>query len=245
MKPKFQKKFEAMRQAGQISALALQKVLEKAAPGVTLQELDELAEEIILSKGAEPGFKRMPGYNYTTCTNVNEGLVHGLPTDYALKEGDLLSVDLGAYYKGYNSDQCWTVEIGTNKHADFLEVGEKTLELAISKAIPGNRVGDISAAIQDSIESAGYTVSRSLVGHGVGKKLHEPPQIPGFKGPNKGKKLKEGMTLAIEVIYQKGDYPIKEADDGWTIETADKSLAAVFEHSIGVTNTKPLVFTDF
>jgi len=240
-----QKKFENMKRAGEISALALKKVLDAIKPGAVLRELDKIAEETIISLGTEPGFKRVSDYAYTTCINVNEGIVHGVPTGRALKMGDIVSVDLGAFYNGYNSDQCWTVEVGTSKEECFLSTGKKALEKAIEQAHPGNRVGDISEAIQKEIESAGFSVSRDLVGHGVGKKLHESPYIPGYVSLNRGKKLKEGMSLAIEVIYQKGNYPIVTGDDGWTVETADKSLSAVFEHSVGITSGDPLVFTLF
>lgn len=239
------KKFEAMRQAGKISSAALQKTLEAVSPGVTLEKLDKIAEDTILSLGATSAFKRVPDYDFTTCINVNEGLVHGLPTDYALRPGDLVSIDLGAYYAGYNSDQCWTVEVETQKESSFLSVGKKALQNAIKNAQVGNKIGDISHAIQETIEAKGYTVSRELIGHGVGKKLHQPPHVPGYGKPRKGPRLSEGMTLAIEVIYQKGDYPIVIARDGWTVETADKSLAAVFEHSVGITKEGPVIFTDF
>jgi len=240
-----QMKFKSMKKAGEVSTIALKKVLDAIKPGVTLKELDKLAEETIISLGAEPGFKRVLDYDYTTCINVNEGIVHGIPSDYALKIGDVISVDLGAFYNGYNSDQCWTVEVATDKEARFLSVGEKALEKAIEKATVGNRIGDISAAIQKEIESAGFSVSRDLVGHGIGKKLHESPHVPCYASLNKGKKLKEGMALAIEVIYQKGDYPIVVGDDGWIVETVDKSLSAVFEHSVGITSKGPVVFTKF
>ena len=238
-------KFKSMKEAGEISALALRNELDTIEVGIKLKELDKLAEDIIVSQGAEPGFKRVQDYDYTTCINVNEGIVHGIPTDYALKIGDIVSVDLGAFYNGYNSDQCWTVEVGTNKEDHFLDVGRKALEGAIKQAKPGNRIGDISEAIQKEIESAGFSVSRDLVGHGVGKQLHESPYIPGYTSFGRGRKLSEGMSLAIEVIYQKGNYPIVTGADGWTVETADRSLSAVFEHSIGITSGDPLVFTLF
>ncbi len=245
MGKRYQKKFENMKKAGEISSSALKKVLNEVKPGVTLSDLDALAEKEILAKGAEPAFKRVPDYDYATCINVNEGLVHGIPNNYALKSGDIVSIDLGAYYNGFNSDQCWTVEVETNEHAEFLETGRVALKKAIKQARKGNKIGDISNAIQTTIEKKGYSVSRELVGHGVGKTLHESPFVPGFGDINSGKKLKEGMTLAIEVIYQKGKYPITTVKDGWTVQTADNSLAAVFEHSIGITLDEPLVFTDF
>lgn len=245
MKGNYTKKFSRMSKAGEISSAALKEVLENVAPGVKLEELDKIAEEIIISLGGQPAFKRVSGYDYTTCINVNQGLVHGIPNAYELKRGDIVSVDLGAFYKGYNSDQCWTVEVETREQSDFLFAGKEALQEALNLALPGNRIGEMSFAIQSVIEEAGFSVSRELVGHGIGKKLHCFPHIPCFGSKNSGKVLKEGMTLAIEVIYQKGEYPITTEEDGWNIETEDGSLAAVFEHTVGITPGEPVVFTDF
>ncbi len=238
-------KFKAMRRAGKISSKALGILLKKAQPGVSLRDLDKLAEELIVAEGAEPAFKRVDGYDYTTCINVNSGIVHGIPNDYVLRSGDIVSIDLGAYIDGYNSDQCWTFEVVTRNHTDFLQAGKEALMLGISQAVPGNHIGDISHAIETRIKSAGYSVSVDLVGHGVGKELHEAPQVPGYGRPGEGPILRPGMTLAIEVIYAEGSTRICESDDGWTLETCDGSLSAVFEHSIGVRSEKPEIFTLF
>ena len=237
------KKFDAMAVAGRISSAALKKALFLVKPGISLLELDKMAEKEILALGAVPAFKRVDGYKYTTCINVNDGIVHGIPTEYRIKKGDLVSVDLGAYYDGYNSDQCETVEVETSHHKDFLLTGKRALEKAIEQAIAGNRVGDISYAIQEEVVGAGYNVSRELVGHGVGKKLHEAPFVPCYGKKNRGPSLYDGQTLAIEILYMKGNYGIITDDDGWTIRTSDGSLSAVFEHTIGITSGEPLIFT--
>ena len=237
------KKFDAMAVAGGISSAALKKALFAVKPGVSLIELDKIAEKEILALGAVPAFKRVNGYKYTTCINVNDGIVHGIPTEYKIKEGDLISIDLGAYYDGYNSDQCETVEVETGRYKDFLQTGKRALERAIEQTVAGNKVGDISYSIQKEVEGAGYNVSRELVGHGVGKKLHEAPFVPCYGKRDRGPSLYDGQTLAIEILYMKGNYGIITDDDGWTIRTSDGSLSAVFEHTIGITSGKPLIFT--
>jgi methionyl aminopeptidase len=238
-----EKKFSAMARAGEISSSALKAVLSEVKEGVTLLQLDSIAEEVIVSAGAAPAFKRVEEYPFTTCINVNEGIVHGIPNEYVLKKGDVVSIDLGAYYEGYNSDQCWTMEVGSGKASSFLSAGELALKKAISQAREGNHVGDISHAMQQTIENAGFHVSRDLVGHGIGKNLHEAPQVPCYGNPGTGQKLKVGMCLAIEVIYALGDPSIESLDDGWTLVTTDGGLSAVFEHTVGVTEGDPLVFT--
>jgi len=240
-----QKKFDAMHKAGKISALALKTALENIKPRISLLELDKIAEEVIFAQGATPAFKRVEKYPFTTCININHGIVHGLPTEYRLKTGDVVSIDLGAYIDGYNSDQCWTVEVGTNKEEAFLLAGQEALKNAINAAKIGNTIGDISATMQHSIESAGYSVSYDLVGHGISRKVHERPNVPCFGVAGTGSILKEGMTLAIEVIYSKGNSDIVVNDDEWTIEALDGSISAVFEHTIGISKEGPVVFTDF
>jgi methionyl aminopeptidase len=240
-----QKKFDAMKKAGAISSFALKKALESAKPGISLQELDKIAEDIILSQKALPAFKRVENYPFTTCININEGIVHGLPGGYKLKKGDILSIDIGAYIDGYNSDQCWTIEIDTNEHENLLKAGQEALESAIKEAHIGRRIGDISSAIEKRISQEGYSVSRDLVGHGIGRKVHERPNVPCYGLPHTGPILKEGMTLAVEVIYSEGSSDIVVSEDGWTIEALDGSISAVFEHSIGITSQGPLVFTEF
>jgi len=244
---------EIMREGGKITAGALRNALAAVEPGVSLLGLDKIIEDFILVSGGEPAFKRVPGYSFTTCLNVNEGVVHGIPNERQLKAGDILSIDLGTYYKGFNTDCSWSVlvegmDTETQEFKErrrFLETGEWALREAIAQCQAGNRVKDISRAMETVLRQRGYTPVRVLVGHGVGKVLHEDPQIPCYvaEGDKGSPKLKEGMTLAIEVIYTAGDFELKVAPDGWTLETMDGSLAGLFEHSVAVTSSGPIVLT--
>ncbi len=237
-----------MKKGGRITAEVLQEVLAVAGPGVTLLELEKIAADGIVGRGGSPAFQRVEGYKFATCLNVNEGIVHGIPTERKLVEGDLLSVDLGTYYKGFNTDASWTVYVGNREQASaskikFLEAGERALDLSISQAQVGNHVGDISSAMQRVLEQNGYSPVSTLVGHGVGKDLHEDPQIPCLVLQSRGPKLLEGMTLAIEVIYTEGSPELGVAKDGWTIETRDRSLSGLFEKTIAVTKDGPIILT--
>lgn len=240
---------EAMRAGGRITAAALKKVLGSARPGVALRELERLADEEISRRGGEPAFKRVKGYSFATCLNVNGGIVHGIPNDRKLKEGDLLSADLGTYYKGLNTDSSWTVYVGDEKQAPpdkikFLAAGREALDRAVAAAVPGNRVDHISAAMQEVIEGAGYTPVDTLVGHGIGRDLHEDPQIPCLVLHGKGPALKEGMTLAIEAIYTEGSPKLRIEEDEWTISTADGGLSGLFEQTVAVTAEGPIILTE-
>lgn len=257
IKIKSVEQIKIMKEGGEITAGALQKVLAAAEPGVSLAELDKIAEDHILRAKGEPAFKRVPGYDFTTCLNLNEGVVHGLPTEKVLREGDILSVDLGTYFKGFNTDHAWSVCIGDpstslgagkRKVGDkikFLEAGERALKASIAACRIGNRVEDISRAMETVLRERGYLPVETLVGHGVGKELHEDPQIPCLvvKTGGDSPELVEGMTLAIEVIYTIGDPELKVSSDGWTIVTADGGLAGLFEHSIAITKSVPIVLT--
>lgn len=242
--PRTPQEIELMRQAGRIGAAALKAVLEKAKEGVTLKELDKIAEEEILSLGGEPNFKKEEGYFWTTCLNINNEVVHGIPRDIKLKRGDKFSVDVGALLKGWNSDTAWSIIVGEEPDK-FLKIGEEALWKGISKAIEGNRIGDISSAIQEVVEGAGYSVVRALVGHGIGKKMHEDPEVPGYGKAGVGLLLKEGMSLAVEVIYAEGGYEVVLDRDGWTIMTEDGSRGGLFEMTIIVGKEKPEVLTDW
>lgn len=238
---KSSQEIELMRKSGDVATGALRRVLAEVREGITTLELDKIAEDYILSQGAKPSFKTVEDYKYTTCINVNEGLVHGLPTNYALKKGDLVSIDLGALLEGYHSDLSYTVEVESNAEKMFLDAGQRALEAGIFEFREGNTVGDIGEAMQKVIEAAGYTVSRDLVGHGIGRELHEPPYVPGYGKAGKGAKIADGMVFAIEIIYQKGNYEIAIAEDDWTIVTADGSLGGLFEKTVGVVNGEPVV----
>lgn len=235
---------DLMRESGRISAVALKKVLESAKPGVNLLDLERIAEEAIKEEGGAVSFKTEPGYFWATCLTVNEEVVHGIPRDIVLKEGDKLSIDLGALYKGWHTDTAWSLIIG-GKGSKFLSVGEAAMWSGIKQAKAGNRVGDISNAIQTVIEGAGHSVVESLVGHGVGRSLHEDPMIPGIGKKGTGPVLQAGMTLAIEAIYTAGNGDVAHLDDGWTIVSEDGSLGGLFEMTIIVTEGEPEVITDW
>jgi len=244
-----------MKEGGEIAARVLQKILQEASAGKSLLELDELADELILKSGASPSFKMEKNYLFATCMNLNDAVVHGIPTEEKLKDGDILNVDLGVYYKGFHTDTSWTIEVGDEKWENgtrgetgrFLDTGQKALIEAIKQCQPGKHIGDISKAIQEMVEGAGYSCVRQLVGHGIGRELHEDPEIPCFvRGKTANTPLiKEGMTLAIEVIYNMGEPEVvyKSSKDAWTIVTRDELPSAVFEHTVAVTKDRPEILT--
>lgn len=237
-----------LQKSGWISAAALKKVIENVGVGVSLVELDKIAEEEIIRLGGSSSFKTVPGYNWTTCLTVNEEVVHGIPREIKLKEGDILGIDLGAVYQGWHTDVAWSVIVGDPRSEEkktFLEVGERVLCEAITQAVEGKKVGDISAVIQKRIEGAGYAVVKSLSGHGVGLSPHEGPEIPTYGEKDTGLTLKAGMSLAIEVIYAAGQGEVYEMDDGWTIATTDGSLGGLFEMSVIVGKKKAEILTDW
>lgn len=293
---KTEKEIEVMRQGGKILAEVISSVLKKVKLGISEIELDRLAERLIQERGAQPAFKKVKGYNHALCISTNDVVVHGIPTLRKFKEGDIVGIDCGVFYKGLNTDMAETIIVAgpaaggrgpvsnslppvldflvspsePNKNlravgslsfspplpllvspatADidkFLKTGKKALEEAIKMAKVGNRVGHISRTIQSTVQSEGYSVVRSLVGHGVGRSLHEEPEIPGFLNEkiNDTPLLREGMTLAIEVIYNfgKSDVIIKEGD-GWTIKTKDGSISGLFERTVAIRKEGSLVLT--
>lgn len=236
---------ELIKKSCQISALALKEVEKHLKVGITTLEMDQIVEDFFKKHGASSAFKRVNGYKYSICATPNDWVVHGIPDKVKLTDGDVVGIDLGAYFQGYNSDMAHTYIIGETdtEVKKFLEVGEKTLLKAIEQARVGNHVGDISATIQENIENAGYSVVKELVGHGVGRQLHEDPMIPGIGKRGKGPVLVEGLVLAIEIIYNQGKAHIVLLDDGWTIATKDGSLAGLFERTILVTKKGPVVLT--
>ncbi len=242
---KTQKEIEIMRESGKINSAVRKEVLETAKPGVTTWELNQLAEEKIKEAGAEPSFKGFEDFPFATCININDGVVHGYPSkDLMLKKGDLFTIDLGVYYKGFHSDAAETIVVAEEeKKSSFLKTGRVALDKAISACRIGNYIGDLSYAIQSVVESAGYSVVKSLVGHGIGREVHEAPQVPGYGEPCTGLELKLGAVLAIEVIYNKGADRVCVAEDGWTVITEDGSNSAVFEHTVAVTAQDPRVLT--
>lgn len=251
-KLKSTREVKVMTEGGRILAEILSRIKKKAKAGTTTMELDREAEREILAAGGEPSFKKVPNYKFSTCLCVNDVIVHGLPTDYRLKEEDVLGIDVGIFYKGFHTDMAWTIIVGDQKSRvinqdkrKFLKMGEKALEKAINVALIGNHVGDISRIIEQTIEGENYSVVRALVGHGIGRNLHEDPQVPGFLSRliDKTPFLEEGMTLAIEVIYNMGSADVIYKDDGWTIATKDKSLSGLFEKTCAITKKGPIVLT--
>ncbi len=239
---------ELMRKSGEITAAALKKLIESAKAGLSLIELDKIAEDEIIRLGGKPSFMTVPGYKWTTCLAVNDEVVHAIPRDIILQNGDVLSIDVGAMYQGWHTDSAWTVVVGGEMDAmkqKLLAVGEEAMWAGIAQAKEDNHIGDISEAMQTIIEGNGFSVVRSLVGHGVGRSNHEDPEIPGFGKKGTGMRLKSGMTLAIEIIYTAGSGEVGQLNDGWTIASEDRSLAGLFEMTVIVGKNEPEVLTDW
>lgn len=236
---------EAMARAGQVVAETLELVGENIRPGITTAELDRIAEEHIRARGGVPTFKGYRGFPASICASPGPMVVHGIPGPYRLEEGEVLSVDVGVTLGGLVGDSAYTFAVGEigPEAQRLLDVCQAALEAGIANARPGNRVGDISAAVQRVTEEAGFSVVRSLVGHGVGRSMHEEPQIPNFGEPGRGPELAPGLTLAIEPMITAGNAAVALADDGWSISTADGSLSAHFEHTVAVTDGDPRVLT--
>jgi methionyl aminopeptidase len=242
---KQQSEIEKIRASNLIVAEVLAMLKEKVVDGITTRELDRLSEELVLRRGAKPAFKGYRGYPYSLCASVNDEIIHGLPSDRVLREGDIVGLDFGAYYGGYYGDAALTVPVGkiSPEAAHLLQATERSLALAIEEARVGNRLGDISAAVQNHVEAAGYSVVRDFVGHGIGRSLHEEPQIPNFGVRGRGVKLKAGMVLAIEPMVNAGTFKIRMRPDGWTAVTADGRLSAHFEHTVAITENGPEILS--
>jgi methionyl aminopeptidase len=236
---------EQMERAARVVAETLELLGEHIRPGVATQELDELAEEFIRSQGGEPTFKGYRGYPASICASPNSMVVHGIPGEYRLAEGDLLSVDVGVTLGGFVADSAYTFGVGeiSDEAQRLLETGQTALAAGIEQARPGNHVSDIGHAVQKATEDAGFSVVRNLVGHGVGRTMHEEPQIPNFGEPGHGPILQTGMTLAIEPMINAGGPAVYLHDDEWSISTEDGSLSAHFEHTVAVTQTGPKILT--
>ena len=238
-----------MRRANVIVAEVLQELKQKVAPGVTTLELDTLAEDLTLKKKAIPAFK---GYNVAgrvfprcLCVSINEEIVHGIPSNRALREGDIVGLDFGVIYSGFYGDSAITVGVGqvSSEAKRLMEVTERALYKGIEQLQEGKRLGALGFAVQQTAESAGYSVVRVFVGHGIGKRLHEEPPVPNFGEPDRGVRLKEGMVLAIEPMINAGGYEVEIKEDGWTAITKDGSLAAHFEHSVAITKNGPQILS--
>lgn len=238
-----------MRRANVIVAEVLQELKRRVAPGVTTLDLDAVAEEMTLKRNAIPAFK---GYSVAgrvypccLCASINDEIVHGIPSNRALREGDIIGLDYGVIYEGFYGDSAVTVGVGkVSKEAQrLMDVTEQSLYQGIEQLHEGRRLGDLGAAVQKVAESAGFSVVRAFVGHGIGKKLHEEPPVPNYGQPERGLRLKEGMVLAIEPMVNVGGYEVEIKDDGWTAVTKDGSLAAHFEHSVAITKDGPFILS--
>lgn len=235
-----------MRSANVIVAEVMAALAERLAPGITTADLDRLAEEMIRNRGAEPAFKGYQGFQYTLCTSVNQVVVHGVPGDRPLERGDLIGIDCGVRYRGFHGDHAWTFAVGgaPAPHAErLLTVAREALEHGIERVRLGHRLFDISAAVQRHVEQAGFSIVREYVGHGVGRALHEEPQVPNFGTEGTGPRLMSGMVLAIEPMVNEGTEKVRLLEDGWTVVTADGKLSAHFEHSVAVTEQGPYVLS--
>lgn len=236
---KTERELEIMREAGRIVALTHQELKQHIKPGITTKELDNIAEKTIQSYNAIPSFKGYNGFPGSICASVNEELVHGIPGDRVLCDGDIISIDIGAKYNGYHGDSAWTYAVGTidEETSKLLEVTEQSLYKGLDEAKAGVRLSNISHAIQTYVEANGFSIVREYVGHGVGQDLHEDPQIPHYGPPNKGPRLKPGMVLAVEPMVNAGRRYVKTLSDNWTVVTVDGKMCAHFEHTIAITET--------
>ncbi|AOR22424.1 type I methionyl aminopeptidase [Clostridium taeniosporum] len=234
-----------MRKAGRIVAETLLLLEEKIKPGITTAELDKVAEEFITKHGAKPSFKGLYGFPSSLCISVNEQVVHGIPGNYKIKDGDIVSIDCGAFINGFHGDAARTFPIGevTNDAKRLIDVTKESFFRGIKYAKEGNRLGNISHEIQNYIEAAGFSVVRDFVGHGIGRKLHEDPDVPNFGREGKGTKLLNGMVLAIEPMVNMGNWKVKTLSNGWTVVTADSTLSAHYENTVAILPDGPEILT--
>ncbi|MEC1983931.1 type I methionyl aminopeptidase [Bacillus cereus] len=231
------REIEIMREAGRVVALTHQELKQHITPGITTKELDQIAEKTIQKYGATPSFKGYNGFPGSICASVNEELVHGIPGKRKLKEGDIISIDIGAKYNGYHGDSAWTYPVGNISESvqKLLDVTEKSLYLGLEQVKPGERLSNISHAVQTHAEENGFSIVREYVGHGIGQDLHEDPQIPHYGPPNRGPRLKPGMVICVEPMVNQGRRYVKTLSDDWTVVTVDGKWCAHFEHTIALT----------
>mgnify|MGYP001615811242 CR=1 FL=1 len=243
VKLKTKEEIQIMAEGGKILATVLKEVASMAKPGITTLELDKAAEALILKHGAKPAFKGYEGFPYSLCASVNDVVVHGFPSNYELQDGDIVGLDLGVLYKGFNTDMAVTVAVGNTSYEAkrLLMVTKKAMKVGIKKARAGSTTGDIGNAIQRYVETQGYGIVRDLCGHGIGKEVHEDPQVPNYGQRHKGTELKEGMVICIEPMLTIGSYHLKTAKDGYGFATKDGSLAAHFEQTVAVTKNGSVV----
>jgi methionyl aminopeptidase len=240
------REIENMRKAGQLLAACHREIAKLIAPGISTLEINEFVEDYLNKHGATPEQKGYKGYKYATCASINDEICHGFPRKEKLKDGDIVTIDMVVNLDGWLADSAWTYAVGNvSEEANrLIEVTKQSLYRGIKQAIDGNRIGDISNAIQSYVEAEGFSVVRDFIGHGIGTKIHEEPAVPHFGPPGKGQRLKEGMVITIEPMVNIGEYMSKMDENGWTARTVDASLSAQFEHTIAITDGTPLILTN-
>ncbi len=240
-----EKEIETLRQSGKILFLIIKELKRQVRPGLTTKYLDKVANDLVLSYGGQASFKGFENYPTGLCTSINEEIVHAVPNNRQLKQGDILSLDYGVRYKGYCTDMAITIPVGktNNQIKKLIQITKKALNAGIKNAKPGNHIGDISWSIQNKIEKNNFSVIKQLIGHGVGKDVHEEPQIPNFGSPGQGIELKKGMVFALEPMASIGDWQIEQTEDGFGYRTKDRSLSAHFEHTILITSKGSEILT--
>lgn len=246
IKLKRPEEIQKMREAGRIVARTMRLTSESIVPGkTTLLELDALAEKLITEKNGIPSFKGYKGFPASACTSLNDAVVHGIPNNTVIQNGDIVSLDFGVILDGWHADSAWTFAVGeiSDDAQRLMNVTKEALYQGIAKARPNNRIGEIASTVQKYVEKNGYGIVRDLVGHGIGQSLHEEPSVPNFGKPKDGPKIQEGMTFCIEPMVNQGTWKVKTLDDNWTVVTADGKLSAHFEHTIAVTKSGPVILT--
>jgi len=245
IKLKSSREIAIMREAGLLVAQCHAALAERIRPGVQTRELDRFVESFLRERGATPSFKGYNGFPGSICTAINDVVCHGIPGRDKLRNGDVVTIDIGAYFKGYHGDSAWTYAVGevSPEVANLMGVAKQALFEGIARAKPGNRVGDISHAIQSYAEARGMGVVRDFIGHGVGQQLHEAPEVPHFGSPGTGPLLRTGMTVAIEPMITLGDWRVKVEADGWTARTLDGSICVQYEHTVAITDEGPMILT--
>lgn len=248
IKLKTKQEIEIMKEGGRRLREVVRELVLQIKTGMKTVQIDKLAEELIRKQGGEPSFKRVPGYRWSTCLSINEQIVHTPPSDRVLRENDILTLDIGMFYRGFHTDFADTFPIGRtdNKNKSFLSTGKRALDLAVKKVRKGNKLGEISQTIEKEIAGNGYSIVKELTGHGVGRELHEEPNVPGFldRPIERTLTINPGLVIAVEVIYALGNGAMEhEKNNDWSIQTADKSLSACFEHTVAVTESYTIILT--
>lgn len=235
-----------MKKAGELLANTHKKIAKMIKPGVTTEEIDQFVEDYLKEQGAYPEQKGYQGYQYATCASINDEICHGYPRNTPLKSGDIVTIDMVVNLDGWLADSAWSYAVGevSDEAQELLDVTKEALYAGIEKAVIGNRLGDIGHAIQTFVEEKGYSVVRDFVGHGIGKKMHEDPQVPHYGTPGRGQRLMEGMVLTIEPMINRGVYNMKMDENGWTSRTIDGELSAQYEHTLAITKEGPLILTE-